>query len=66
MNNQQTKIAILLIGMLFILSMFVSIGNERDIERLEKVQDSLKVEIDSLELDLTYTKAKIELLEALR
>ncbi len=66
MNNQQTKIAILLIGMLFILSMFVSTGNESDIQRLTESQELLIAKIDSIGSELVCTNAKIKILEALR
>ena len=66
LNNQQTKIAILLIGMLFILSMFVSTGNESDIQRLTENQELLIAKIDSIGSALVCTNAKIKILEALR
>jgi hypothetical protein len=66
LNNQQTKIAILLIGMLFILSMFVSAGNESDIQRLTESQELLIAKIDSIGSELVCTNAKIKILEALR
>ena len=66
MKEEQVKILSMLIAMVLILLAFVSISNEITIEQLLSQQDSLRAEIDSLSLDLTYTNAKIKILEAVR
>ena len=66
MKEEQVKILSMLIAMVIILLAFVSISNEITIEQLLSQQDSLRAEIDSLSLDLTYTNAKIKILEAVR
>ena len=66
MKEQQVKILSMLIAMVIILLAFVSISNEITIDQLLSQQDSLRAEIDSLSLDLTYTNAKIKILEAVR
>jgi len=66
MIEEQVKILSMLIAMVLILLAFVSISNEITIEQLLSQQDSLRAEIDSLSLDLTYTNAKIKILEAVR
>jgi len=66
LKEQQVKILSMLIAMVIILLAFVSISNEITIEQLLSQQDSLRAEIDSLSLDLTYTNAKIKILEAVR
>ena len=66
MKEEQVKILSMLIAMVLILLAFVSISNEITIDQLLSQQDSLRAEIDSLSLDLTYTNAKIKILEAVR
>ena len=66
MIEEQVKILSMLITMVLILLAFVSISNEITIEQLLSQQDSLRAEIDSLSMDLTYTNAKIKILEAVR
>jgi len=66
LKEEQVKILSMLIAMVLILLAFVSISNEITIEQLLSQQDSLRAEIDSLSLDLTYTNAKIKILEAVR
>ncbi len=73
MNKDQIKITfrryysdLLIIAMLFILSMFVSTGNESDIQRLTESQELLIAKIDSIGSALVCTNAKIKILEALR
>ena len=66
MIEEQVKILSMLIAMVLILLAFVSISNEITIEQLLSQQDSLRAEIDSLSMDLTYTNAKIKILEAVR
>ncbi len=66
MNKDQTKITLLIFAMLFFLLVFVSTGNESDIQRLTESQELLIAKIDSIGSELVCTNAKIKILEALR
>ncbi len=66
MNQDQTKITLLIFAMIFILLVFVSTGNESDIQRLTENQELLIAKIDSIGSELVCTNAKIKILEALR
>ncbi len=66
MNKDQTKISILLISATLLLTLFTSIGNESDIQRLTENQELLIAKIDSIGSELVCTNAKIKILEALR
>jgi hypothetical protein len=66
LNQDQIKITLLIFAMLFILLVFVSAGNESDIQRLTESQELLIAKIDSIGSELVCTNAKIKILEALR
>ena len=66
LNQDQIKITLLIFAMLFILLVFVSAGNESDIQRLTENQELLIAKIDSIGSALVCTNAKIKILEALR
>ena len=66
LNQDQTKITLLISAMIFILLVFVSTGNESDIQRLTENQELLIAKIDSIGSELVCTNAKIKILEALR
>jgi len=52
MSTEQTKILIVFFVTLALLSFFISIGNECDLQRLRARHDSLQIDFDSLKISL--------------